>query len=191
LRGPSWVRVHGPAVPRARAHGHRPGVLHHENPHRVQRLRRRVVVEGQGQRHRDASHLRHGALRRAVDLERPARRHRSRTHHRHHAAGIARADARERRRPRARRWRRCREVGSMRPTGNVPRPAAAGDSPSVVGEPVLFEGTVFRLVKDTFGGRRNLGRRPVGQAHRHLRPGDEVGLGPPHARRGVGAARAP
>lgn len=40
----------------------------------------------------------------------------------------------------------------MGPTGNVPRPAAAGDPPSVVGEPVLFEGTVLRLVKDTFGG---------------------------------------
>ena len=40
----------------------------------------------------------------------------------------------------------------MGPTGNAPRSAAAGDPPSVVGEPVLFEGTVLRLVKDTFGG---------------------------------------
>jgi hypothetical protein len=36
--------------------------------------------------------------------------------------------------------------------GNSPRLAAAGDPPSVVGEPVLFEGAVLRLVKDTFGG---------------------------------------
>jgi hypothetical protein len=40
----------------------------------------------------------------------------------------------------------------MGPTGNAPRPVAAGDPPSVVGEPVLFEGTVLRLVKDTFDG---------------------------------------
>ena len=35
---------------------------------------------------------------------------------------------------------------------NSPRLAAADDPPSVVGEPVLFEGTVLRLVRDTFGG---------------------------------------
>jgi hypothetical protein len=35
---------------------------------------------------------------------------------------------------------------------NAPCLAAAADPPSVVGEPVLFEGTVLRLVKDTFGG---------------------------------------
>jgi hypothetical protein len=35
---------------------------------------------------------------------------------------------------------------------NSPRLAPAGDPPLVVGEPVLFEGAVLRLVKDTFGG---------------------------------------
>jgi len=36
--------------------------------------------------------------------------------------------------------------------GNSPRLVAAGDPPHVVGAPVLCEGTVLRLVKDTFGG---------------------------------------
>jgi len=40
----------------------------------------------------------------------------------------------------------------MGPAGKAPRLAATGDPPSVVGEPVLFEGAVLRLVKDTFGG---------------------------------------
>ena len=40
----------------------------------------------------------------------------------------------------------------MGPIGEAPGPAAAGDQPHVVGEPVLFESTVLRLVQDTFGG---------------------------------------
>jgi hypothetical protein len=36
--------------------------------------------------------------------------------------------------------------------GHSPRLAAPGDPPHVVGDPVLFESTVLRLVTDPFGG---------------------------------------